>query len=293
MSIGPAPSQQSYNASSRDILIIAGAAGVFLFLGVLAIVCSGITLVGDSLPAKAGRGFKFGRAFWMLAPEDLDFSSGFTSTVTVASATVAAIVAASVIPAQTTWLSKDSYVALNVIFVAMIALAALIFKAFQTECAGKLHGYVIAFLAAAGITTFAVFGELLTLWYLVWDINGTKGFTPVGTAVLEGIVVTAGLTSVLYLVRRSMQITAGAQERSARESLAKAEASNGQPEVSGLRVAEMVAVAVDAGGRVVATDEETIVEHPVPGARPPASKDRTPVKRVQVRAPRSLTRGLL
>lgn len=187
VSIAPAPPQQTYRTSSGLIFLVPGLAALV-----------GLLIGGVLLRSKLGTS---------LAQEDLDFSSGFASTATLVSTALATIVSAAVIPDQTAWLSKDTYVALNVIFGASIAFSALIFKAFQTERDGKLHGFVGSFLVAAGVTTWAALGELFLLWFLIWDINGTKGFTHGGTVLVHVILVGTAILLGIYIVRRTKQIT--------------------------------------------------------------------------------------
>jgi hypothetical protein len=148
-----------------------------------------------------------------LTKADLDFSAGFASTLTVVAALLAAVISAGVLPDETEWLSKDTYVALNVIFGALIACASLAFGAFQLQRPDGFHGYVGAFLLAAALTAWAAFGELATLWFLIWDINGTKGFSQGGVRIFQGILGFSFVAMLVYIAGRVYQITTPPKSR--------------------------------------------------------------------------------
>jgi hypothetical protein len=171
--------------------------------GIGALLVATAWAVGDSAGLSA-----------RLTDHDLDFTDGFASTLTLIAALLATVVSAGVLPDDTVWLSKGTYVALNIIFGALIAGGTLVFGAFQTKEGDGMHGYVWSFVIAAALTAWAAFGEIVTLWYLIWDINQTDGFGDGGAIVFEVIVVVGGLAMVLYLFRRVQQITAGSQEDS-------------------------------------------------------------------------------
>jgi hypothetical protein len=122
-------------------------------------------------------------------------------------ALVGTLIAAGPLPDQTTWLPKDTYIALNVIFAAMIACAPLVYGAWQKEKDDKPEGFVILFLAGAFLTAWAALAELVTLWFLIWDINGTDGFGQWGVRVFDGIIIIALVAMGAYLFSRTAQIT--------------------------------------------------------------------------------------
>jgi hypothetical protein len=111
---------------------------------------------------------------------DLDYSKSFASTLTAAGALLGTVIAASVLPEETTTLSKAAFVALNLIFGVGVVVAGLVYTAFQrgvwtdvkpekddeepTRQQRKMEGTVAGFLGASLITVWAVFGELLTIW---------------------------------------------------------------------------------------------------------------------------------
>jgi hypothetical protein len=146
-----------------------------------------------------------------IAPANFSYSSGFASTLTVIGALLGTIVAAGVLPSDTTHLADSAYKALNIIFGALIAVSVLIVSAFQQQKPGKdgspeLRAYVWAFLLACIVTAWAAFGELCALWFLIWDINGTSGLTQAGVVVLDVLLVGAGFAMTVYTVRRIGQV---------------------------------------------------------------------------------------
>jgi hypothetical protein len=146
-----------------------------------------------------------------IASADLNFSSGFASTLTIVGALLGTIIAAGVLPPETTHLADDAYKALNIIFLVLIASAVVIFSAFQKQTTDKdgnpeLRAYVGAFMLACAVTAWAAFGELVTLWFLIWDINGTSGLTDAGVLVLDIMIVSAGIAMVIYVLRRIKQV---------------------------------------------------------------------------------------
>src|SRR6202020_2904508 len=134
--------------------------------------------------------------------------SGFASTFTLVASLLSGVVAAGVIPDHTSWLSKEIYVVLNLIFVALVACAGLVFGSFQDEIEDKPHGRVGPFIAAAIITSWAAFGELITLWLLVWDVNGTSGLTPGGVKVIDGVLCASAALMLIYFYSRVIKVTA-------------------------------------------------------------------------------------
>jgi hypothetical protein len=180
---------------------------ILIFAGVFALIVVGLTGWFSEAKLKG-----------TLSPANLDFSGAFASRITVVTALLGTIVAASVLPSHTKWLSADSYKALNIIFGALIACAALSFGAVQKQVNGasgpELHGYGALFLVSAFITVWAVYGVLATLWFMIWDINQTSGFTEAGVLVFHGILIFAAAAMLVYVVIRIFQITDAAANES-------------------------------------------------------------------------------
>ena len=62
---------------------------------------------------------------------ELDYSKSFASTLTAAGALLGTVIAASVLPEETTTLSKAAFVALNLTFGVGVIVAGLVYAAFQ------------------------------------------------------------------------------------------------------------------------------------------------------------------
>ena len=139
-----------------------------------------------------------------------DFSTGFASTAMLAAALLGTIISAGVLPDVTEHLSKDGYAALNVIFGALIAVATLVYAAVQKQSVEdgetRLHGYVGWFLIASAMIGWAAAGELATLWFLVEDLDATKGFTELGVDMVKTVLAIGGVATLVYLFRRMRQI---------------------------------------------------------------------------------------
>lgn len=156
-------------------------------------------------------------------PPDLDFKESFASTVTLAGAILATVLAASVLPDETTVLSKEAFVALNLIFGVGIVVAGLVYAALQqaiwvpvkddtTKEQRKMQGTVGAFLAASLITLWAVFGELFVVWLLLEELGQDEGFSGASLMLLRILVVLAGITMALYTLRRIPAIVASERD---------------------------------------------------------------------------------
>ena len=67
-----------------------------------------------------------------------------------------------------------------------------------------------AFLAAAAITIWAVFGELLTLFQLVEALGQGHGFTGVAVTFFRGLLGLAALAMAIYIPKRISALTTDA-----------------------------------------------------------------------------------
>jgi hypothetical protein len=152
-------------------------------------------------------------------PPDLNFKESFASTVTVAGALLATILAASVLPDETTGLSKEAFVALNLIFGIGVVVAGLVYAALQRAVwvpvkddpkkeQRKMQGSVWGFLVASFITVWAVFGELFVVLQLLEELGQDQGFNSASLVLLRILVGLAALTMAVYTVRRTPAIVA-------------------------------------------------------------------------------------
>jgi hypothetical protein len=161
-------------------------------------------------------------------PPDLDFKTSFASTVTAAGAVLATVIAAAVLPEQTAGISKEAFVALNLIFGVGVVVAGLVYAALQApvwvdvqgsenpvkqQC--KMEGRVWGFLAASFVTVWAVFGELLTVWLLIYELGQDQGFSDVSLAVFKILILATACTMVLYTCQRIRAIVASERNKPA------------------------------------------------------------------------------
>jgi hypothetical protein len=117
-----------------------------------------------------------------LGPANWDFSKSWGSNVTVVGALLGTILAAGVLPEETTTVSKATYSGLNLFFGILVLIAPLIYVA--TEKAKSVHrgttvkeaqyqGFVWSFLLASLVTLWAAIGELVTVGLLFQEIRTT------------------------------------------------------------------------------------------------------------------------
>jgi hypothetical protein len=183
-------------------------------------------------------------------PPDLDFKTAYASTVTAAGALLATVIAASVLPEQTTTLSKEAFLALNLIFGIAVVVAGLVYAALQrpvwvdvpntTKQQRAMEGTVWGFLAASFITVWAVFGELLTLWLLLDELGQDQGFTESSLNIFKVLIAGATLAMAVYTLQRIPAIVAS--ER-AKPDPAPA---RGQVKSGGTRTIQPAATKLDA-----------------------------------------------
>lgn len=146
---------------------------------------------------------------------DFDFKTSFASTLTAVGALLGTIVSAGVLPDDTVNLSKDAFVALNLLFGVAIVVAGLVYSALQrpvwVDKAGsdppkqerKQQGHVGSFMIACFITVWAVLGELWTLGLLVDELaNGESGFTDVAIWAFWIMLIGSALAVVFYALWR-------------------------------------------------------------------------------------------
>lgn len=211
---------------------------------VLLLLLGGVALLVVAQRAKA---VKIGDKRWWqatLPDKDWDFSTGFASTLVAGGGLLTIIVAAGVLPEETQAFSKSEYTALGLIFAAAIVVAGIIYAAFEIEEEGKRHGSVWAFLAAAFVTVWATFGQLVVLWLLVGELTD-EGFSGVTDTVLLVLVALALVALYVYTRRIEWIITpdepTGPKTRRRKEKVREAVAS-----LEGVTAEDAETVAVNA-----------------------------------------------
>jgi hypothetical protein len=121
-----------------------------------------------------------------------------------------------VLPEDTGGPSKEAFTALNLLLAVVVAGA--VYAAVPPK--------VWAFLAAAAITMWAVFGELLTLFQLVDALGQEHGFTGVAEIFFRVLLRLGALAMAIYIPKRISALSkapaagdAGAMARPARERI--------------------------------------------------------------------------
>jgi hypothetical protein len=165
---------------------------------------------------------------WAPLPGSVDFKDSFASGLTAAGAILGTILTASVLPEQTTTLSKEGYAALNLTFGILIVVAAFVYAAMQPpgwspikkekeadpdEEQLELTGSVLGFLIAALITVWATVGELWLVARLLGELGSSKGVSSSMKIVLGIAVVVVLLLLVLYVYRRFVVLFTDKREK--------------------------------------------------------------------------------
>ena len=105
----------------------------------------------------------------------IDFGASFATTLTTVGAVLGTVLAAGVLPEQTTTLSKEAFTALNVLFGIAVVIGAAIPAVGQRR--DQTNTIIGLFWLGALITMWAVYGELITLWLLVGELGSQQGFS--------------------------------------------------------------------------------------------------------------------
>jgi len=107
-----------------------------------------------------------------MGPRKFKFTESFASTFTGLGAFFGTALSAGILPDEPELLAKSQFVALNLLFALILIVGASIYELFEDRN-GK--GRVWAFLLAAAVTFWAVYGELLTLFLLLGDASTKFG----------------------------------------------------------------------------------------------------------------------
>lgn len=142
---------------------------------------------------------------------ELEFSKAFASTLTAVGALLGTIISASVLPEDTVNLSKAGFTGLNLTFGLAIAVSGVVYGAVQKTFVAdndgkkewKLKGYALPFLLAALITTWAVYGEIWTMWRMFEEIGRAgQGFSGFAVTVVRGLLILAAIAVIPYTLIR-------------------------------------------------------------------------------------------
>lgn len=150
-------------------------------------------------------------------PPDLDFKTSFASTATAAGAVLATVIAAGVLPEETVTLSKEAFVALNLIFGIAVVVAGLVYAALQWPVwvdlekknpadpvtqQRKMQASVLGFLVASLVTVWAVLGELWTVWLMLDALGDDQGFSDTALWVFRTLILVAFAMMLPYTIIR-------------------------------------------------------------------------------------------
>lgn len=106
----------------------------------------------------------------------------WATTLTAAGAVFGTVVAAATFPEAPEQISKDSLVAISLLFGTLVVIAPFVFQTLRNPQArasdqeGGLWGYNWALLISCAITCGAVLGELACLGLLSWELIGGGGW---------------------------------------------------------------------------------------------------------------------
>jgi hypothetical protein len=186
----------------------------------------------------AGRNALKHRSSGRPLPASVDFEKSFASGITAVGAIFGTILASSVMPEETSSLSKEGFAALNLVFGIAVVVAGFVYLALQRviwktepeeEQAGKkpskkqkpkpkaeFQGDIRAFLVACIITVWAVIGELWLTLRLIRELVGGKGFNTAAEVVLLALMLASAVLVALYIKRRLLYTLADPPEGDSR-----------------------------------------------------------------------------
>jgi len=157
-----------------------------------------VALIGRSTGVSMSR--RMGSPRWEL-------DSSWASTLTGAAAVVGVVLAqsSSVLPKPTVLLSTGAYTSLSLFFGALLPMSALVYNALRTkerptdEAEVKriqYQGTVGTFLMASALLIWAVYGQIVTLGLLVYEIDRQHALS----GVIEGIALLGLLLIAVWII---------------------------------------------------------------------------------------------
>lgn len=123
------------------------------------------------------------RLSYLLSAPGWDFSKSWASTFTVVGAVLGTVLASLVLPATPERFSKATLAGMNLIFAAAILLAPFLFAITESpqdvdDSDGKTRkrgqGTVAGYLMACGLTLTGVIGQLITVFFLLDEIESNN-----------------------------------------------------------------------------------------------------------------------
>jgi hypothetical protein len=124
-----------------------------------------------------------------VGPVNFDFSKSFASTITALGALLTTILAAKgIVTSKTPHLTASSYAALSLFFGILVVVAPFVYRALSTTSDVidkdglddiQYQGNAVGFLLAVLLTVWAVYGQLVTMFLFLTDIQSTTLFESV------------------------------------------------------------------------------------------------------------------
>jgi hypothetical protein len=150
-----------------------------------------------------------------VGPVNFDFSKSFASTVTALGALLATVLASKgTVTVSHPHLDSASYAALSLFFGILVVIAPFTYRALSATTDVKndkgvadiqSQGYAGSFLLSTVLTVWAVLGQLVTLFFLLTDLQESTVFEGalfavlIPSAILVGVYVWGTVPAVLHI----------------------------------------------------------------------------------------------
>lgn len=148
---------------------------------------------------------------------NLDFSKSFATTMTAIGALLGTVLSAGLVDDSTGGISKEGFQALNLTFGVLILVAPLVYMLFQkqvttTKTAGEdpnkrttethYAGKTWALLLASTITLWAVIGEIVTIYFLLGQLDASGDVSSTAITIMQAALAAGALLAAAYSWRK-------------------------------------------------------------------------------------------
>lgn len=140
----------------------------------------------------------------------VEFGSSFATTLTTLGALLGTVLGAGVLPEETSTLSTEVFIGLNLLFGFAVVVAAALPAITQGDDGTKTM--VGLFWVGAYITVWAVFGQLLTLWMLLGELGAEQGVSDWATRTFKGLLLLGAGAMLVYAPLRIARVTKASGE---------------------------------------------------------------------------------
>ena len=131
----------------------------------------------------------------------LDFKTSFATTLTVVGALLGTILSSSIAPDAVGDLSKNTFVALNLLFGVAVVAAGVVYAAGTDSVERESTPRVWAYLVACVVTVWATLGQLTLLWVLTGGFGQTEGLSDTAVLFFRVLLVGSGAATWAYTIR--------------------------------------------------------------------------------------------